>query len=139
MATTEVPTAANSTEERPIGFGNLRRDSENTRGDAAQPPQGNAEPLARAWLEVNCAMCHRPEGIAAVEIDLRFRTSNAKLNLLGKPPKQRRVHPPAARLVSGFAEVVTGQLHKSTILGRLIKSQAQRVQPADHSPSILSP
>jgi uncharacterized repeat protein (TIGR03806 family) len=81
------------------GFGNLPRDASSQRAGAIEPPAGDTDRLARAWLEVNCAMCHRPEGIAAVELDMRSQTPLEKMNLVGKAPKQQRAHVPGARLL----------------------------------------
>jgi uncharacterized repeat protein (TIGR03806 family) len=47
-----------------------------------------AEPLAaraRAWLDVNCAHCHRPGGTTQLDLDLRFATPAAEMNAIGAP------------------------------------------------------
>ena len=37
---------------------------------------------ARAWLDVNCANCHRPGGLGRATIDLRFSTPLEKSGLI---------------------------------------------------------
>jgi uncharacterized repeat protein (TIGR03806 family) len=40
---------------------------------------------ARAWLSVNCAHCHRPDGPTALELDLRFETPPEAMNAWAVP------------------------------------------------------
>lgn len=62
-------------------------------GSAAQYPamvdpsdaQASLESRAKAYLETNCSICHRPGGTARVGIDLRYGTSLADMNLVGVP------------------------------------------------------
>jgi len=54
---------------------------------------------ARAYLEVNCAQCHRPNGPTPVSLDLRFDTSDAQMNALGVAPQAGTLGIPAARIV----------------------------------------
>lgn len=69
------------------GFGNFDRSgNDDHRESALKLPKEDTTQLARAWLDVNCASCHRPEGIAAGRRDMRFHTPLAKTNLLGKKP-----------------------------------------------------
>ena len=91
--------------------------------------KGSLELRARTWLEVNCAMCHRPKGIAAGELDMRWRTPLEKMNLLGKAPKQKLVHAPDALLV------YPGHPHASELLRR-ISSRGPRKMPPVGSYSI---
>ncbi|GAB3285443.1 PQQ-dependent sugar dehydrogenase [Parahaliea aestuarii] len=42
--------------------------------------------LARAYLAVNCAACHREGGTAPVQIDLRFSTPLGDTGLIDQPP-----------------------------------------------------
>lgn len=105
------------------GFGNLDRDPSTKANTSLDAPQGNNDRLARAWLEVNCAMCHLPEGIAAVELDLRSRTSMEKMNLVGKPPKQHRAHAPGTLLVE------PGNPHGSELLRRIGQRGPRQMPP----------
>ena len=49
--------------------------------------------LARAYLDVNCAVCHRPGGSTGTLLDLRYHTPLAKANLIGRPPTRGRLGP----------------------------------------------
>jgi uncharacterized repeat protein (TIGR03806 family) len=51
--------------------------------DASLP----AGPRARAYLDANCAMCHRPGGPSAAAIDLRATVPTAAMNLVGVAPQ----------------------------------------------------
>lgn len=104
------------------GFGNLRRDGANTSEDSREP-KGDATKLARAWLEVNCAMCHRPEGIAAVELDLRSDIALEKMNLVGKSPKQSRAYAPGTLLID------PGKPHASELLRRIGQRGPRQMPP----------
>lgn len=86
---TEKLTAASKDLERfpDWGFGNFDRSDTGREDKPPAKPTGDAEALARAWLEVNCAMCHRKDGIASVDHDLRFHAPEEKLNLVNKAPK----------------------------------------------------
>jgi hypothetical protein len=44
------------------------------------------ETRARSWLDVNCAYCHRPGGVAA-DFDARFETPLAKQSLVDAPAR----------------------------------------------------
>ncbi len=43
---------------------------------------------ARVWLDVNCAMCHRPDGPGNASIDLRFETKLDAMKMVGEKPAQ---------------------------------------------------
>lgn len=86
------------------GFGNLKRDSVNgdsqdDAGNQAAIPDENAELFARAWLDVNCAMCHRPQGIAPGPSDFRFHVPLEKMGLVNQPAKQGHLSAPGKSLV----------------------------------------
>jgi uncharacterized repeat protein (TIGR03806 family) len=89
-------------------FGNFDRseaDKPNDRGESeagTHPltiPNGDKDELARAWLEVNCAVCHRPAGIAPHERDLRFHAPQDQLRLIGQKPRQGQLSPPGSQLI----------------------------------------
>jgi uncharacterized repeat protein (TIGR03806 family) len=46
------------------------------------------ESRAKAYLETNCSVCHRPAGTAPVSIDLRYSTQLTDMKLLGVPAGQ---------------------------------------------------
>ena len=46
------------------------------------------ETRARVLLEVNCAMCHRPDGPGNANIDLRFQTPTDLTKMVNVPPAQ---------------------------------------------------
>jgi uncharacterized repeat protein (TIGR03806 family) len=60
----------------------------------------SAEDRARAYLDVNCAMCHRFDGTADAAIDLRIETAFADTGLCDALPLQGDLEIPLARLVS---------------------------------------
>jgi uncharacterized repeat protein (TIGR03806 family) len=43
----------------------------------------NADDRARAYLDTNCAMCHRPAGPTPVDLDLRYATAGSAMQLFG--------------------------------------------------------
>lgn len=51
----------------------------NWRADAHD--DGSTEALARAYLDVNCSVCHTPGGSIGYQIDLRFHTPLAKMGV----------------------------------------------------------
>ncbi|MEM7456229.1 MAG: PQQ-dependent sugar dehydrogenase [Planctomycetota bacterium] len=46
------------------------------------------EQRARVWLDVNCAMCHRPDGPGNANIDLRYATALENSGMHRTPPAQ---------------------------------------------------
>jgi uncharacterized repeat protein (TIGR03806 family) len=66
-------------------------------------PEGDRQVLARAWLEVNCAVCHRPNGIAPHNRDMRFHASNEELRMIGQLPSQGQLSPPGSELIKSGA------------------------------------
>lgn len=44
-----------------------------------------AEEIARAYLQVNCAMCHQPDGPTRSDMDLRASTPLAEMNVCATP------------------------------------------------------
>lgn len=96
------------------GFGNLDRSGgaedssrrsdatmRHSLDDALRVPEGaDIETLARAWLDVNCAMCHQPEGIAPGKRDFRFDTKLEKMNIVDIAPAQMRRRPEGTKLIA---------------------------------------
>lgn len=64
-------------------------------GDGAAP----LEARARAYLDANCAHCHRPGGVASATLDLRHDRTLAQVNACGLPPQQGDLGLPDARLI----------------------------------------
>jgi len=95
------------------GFGNYdrsERDAESEGGKSQvahghgekyslSVPEGDRQVLARAWMEVNCAVCHRPEGIAPHRRDMRYHTSNEDMDLVGELPSQGQLSTPGSELI----------------------------------------
>ena len=75
----------------------------------------NAAPrdLARAYLDVNCSVCHVPGGTGLSVIDLRYQTPLEKTQLLGRGPTIRRLGPEGSELVT------PGKPESSEILYRI--------------------
>ena len=46
------------------------------------------EERARVWLDVNCAMCHRPDGPGNANIDLRYSTKLTDAKMINEKPAQ---------------------------------------------------
>jgi len=99
------------------GFGNFDRSGPANRNasvaDKSREPEGDTETLARAWLDVNCSMCHRPDGIAPMKRDFQFETPLEKMNVVNQPIGQRRRRPPDVRLIA------PGEPERSELLTRV--------------------
>lgn len=98
-------------------FGNFDRSNQDDQAESVlELPSGDTTELARAWLEVNCASCHRPNGIAPGRRDLRYHTPLEKTNLVGKPPLHGRLSPPGGSVLSAGAplqsEIVLRAAHR---------------------------
>jgi uncharacterized repeat protein (TIGR03806 family) len=82
------------------GFGNLDRSGKGqSEPNFGLLPKDRSAPLARAWLEVNCAVCHRPQGIAPHDRDLRFYTPLERMNLVERRPSHMQLGPPGSDLL----------------------------------------
>ncbi len=77
----------------------------------------------RSYLEVNCAMCHRPGGISRSQFDARLSTPLANSGLIGAEPIGGDLGIPGARLV------VPGAPEKSILLRRQTESGPMRMPP----------
>ena len=83
-------------------------------------PHDAAAPLdarARTYLEVNCAMCHRPDGPGNAAIDLRFATPLADTRLVDEPPAQGALGIAEARIVAAGDPARSLLLHRVQTLG----------------------
>ncbi len=72
---------------------------------------------ARVWLDVNCSMCHRPNGPGNANIDLRYETERAEMNLIGTQPAQGNLGLKNALLVSPGSPDESLLLHRVKTLG----------------------
>ena len=79
--------------------------------------QGTLEERARTYLDVNCAMCHRPEGPGNALIDLRFSTALAATGLIGELPTQGDLDIEGARLVAPSRPEKSLLIHRVKTLG----------------------
>ena len=114
------------------GFGNLDRSGaahpHESAADAAvsnsapRAPKGELAAQARAWLDVNCAMCHRPQGIGPDRRDLRYQTETAKTNFVNQPPSEKR------RRIKGTALIKPGEPERSELITRMT-SRGERQMP----------
>ncbi|MEL7499584.1 MAG: PQQ-dependent sugar dehydrogenase [Planctomycetota bacterium] len=68
---------------------------------------------ARVVLDVNCAMCHRPNGPGNANIDLRYTTNDAETKMFDLPPAQGDLGIEEAKIVK------RGDPDKSTLLKRM--------------------
>ncbi len=103
------------------GIGNFPRNGTNE--SESKLPSGDVSRLARAWLEVNCAMCHQPGGIGPGEIDMRATTPLSKTHLVGAMPKQGQMTPPGGRLI------MPGQPYLSELLVRAGHRDVRQMPP----------
>ncbi len=55
---------------------------------------------ARGYLQANCAHCHAPGGLTEADIDLRWETADADMNLCGRPPDLGDLGVPGALLLA---------------------------------------
>ena len=75
---------------------------------------GDADALARAYLDVNCSVCHAPGGTGVAKADLRFNTPLDKAGILNAEPVQKRF------TVEGSRVVLPGKPKKSELLLRMM-------------------
>lgn len=75
------------------------------------------EERARAWLDVNCAMCHQPMGPGNASIDLRYDVPLAETGLIGVAPAQGELGLAAPLLVAPGDAARSMLLHRVQTLG----------------------
>ncbi len=78
---------------------------------------------ARAWLDVNCAVCHRPGGGTGTSMDLRVTTDLASLGVVGVAPQRGDLGVANARLVA------PGAPERSVLWLRVRSLDANRMPP----------
>ncbi len=89
-------------------------------------PDDDAEPLAlraRAYLEVNCAPCHRPDGGTNVALDLRFDTAVEAMAAVDVPPQGGTLGLEAARIIA------PGARESSVLWERMRRLDTTRMPP----------
>jgi len=122
--TEKVATSPDKLEAFPDwGFGNFDRSDSGKVRNTLDSPEGDIDRLARAWLEVNCANCHRPEGISPLKRDLRYHTPLEKMGVMGEAPKQGQLRPKGTVLVD------PGKPHDSELLFRLGRRGERQMPP----------
>jgi uncharacterized repeat protein (TIGR03806 family) len=116
------------------------------RGLFAKPPDATAsaprhpaiadasaplEARARAYLDVNCAICHHPGGPAPGSMDLRVQTPSADTHLVGVRteapmglPNERRVQPGAPESSALVARMRTRDRHAMPPLASTVPDTA---------------
>ncbi len=80
------------------------------------------ETRARAYLDVNCAVCHRPGGPAPGSLDLRASASVEAMNVVGVPSED-------AIGIDGERRVVPGDAKRSALWARPARLDAERMPP----------
>jgi uncharacterized repeat protein (TIGR03806 family) len=94
--------------------------------DALPDPADPAAPAtgrARAYLDANCAMCHRPGGPTPVTIDLRYGIASSTMGIVDVVPTAGDLGLTNARLVA------PGSKETSTLWERMRRLDATRMPP----------
>ncbi|MEQ8857426.1 MAG: PQQ-dependent sugar dehydrogenase [Pseudomonadales bacterium] len=78
---------------------------------------------ARAYLDVNCAQCHRPGGSTQSNLDLRFATAEGAMNAIGAAPQSGDLG------VAGAAIVSPGERDRSVLWLRMTRTDGTRMPP----------
>lgn len=90
-------------------------------------PRDESAPLferTRSHLATNCAMCHRPDGTAPDDMDLRFETALSEWNVLNEPPMGAT--PPG---MDNPALVAPGHPERSVLLDSMNRLDEGRMPP----------
>ena len=83
----------------------------------------STETLARAYLDVNCAFCHAPDGVAGSKPDLRYHTPLGDASLVGRRPGQGRLGPEDSALMT------PGRPDRSELLYRVSTRGPRQMPP----------
>jgi uncharacterized repeat protein (TIGR03806 family) len=84
---------------------------------------GDLEARARAYLHANCASCHRPEGGARGDLDLRATTPFSRTGLCEAKPQTDTLGIADARIVA------PGKPESSTLVARMRATDGRRMPP----------
>ena len=82
---------------------------------------GSLGELARAYLDINCAVCHAPGGTGIAKADLRYGTPLEKAFIIDQEPGQMRILAPGSKVV------LPGLPQKSELLQRLLTNGPGRM------------
>ena len=80
--------------------------------------QFSLEQRSRVWLDVNCAMCHRPNGPGNATIDLRFDTPLAETKTVGVMPAQGNLGIADAEIIAKGDPGRSLMVHRVETLGQ---------------------
>lgn len=100
----------------------FNQDIGNSENFASLPEITGTAPIAeraRAYLDVNCAMCHQPGGPTSVSMDLRFEATANGAGLVNQ----------SAETVSEARLIVPGDPANSLILQRMSSLESDRMPP----------
>ncbi len=91
-------------------------------GTAGKYPDWNddAAPVkdrVRAYLDVNCALCHQPGAPGLAKVDFRHSTPLDKMNLLGLEPGRGRTGPPDSLLLAPGSAARSEMWHRMRSTG----------------------
>ena len=89
--------------------------------------EGASDESIRAYLDMNCAMCHQPNGPGNANIDLRWDTPLSKTNMVGTRPGIWHFGIQDARLL------VPGDPEKSLLITRMLRTDIKGMPPTSHS------
>lgn len=78
---------------------------------------------AKVYMDVNCAYCHRPDGVARGELDLRFATPLGQMGLCDKNPQLGTLDIPNAKLLA------PGDPSSSIVLERIKRRDRHGMPP----------
>ncbi len=90
------------------------------------PAYDGPEPVearARAYLHVNCAVCHRPNGLGRGELDLRYSTSVPAMKVCGVAPQYGELG------IAGALLIAPGAPSKSVLSRRMHSLSTSRMPP----------
>ena len=90
-------------------------------------PGDKEREAVRAYLDVNCAMCHQPDGPGNASIDLRFDTKLKDTGLVDRKPGQWNLGVYNARLLA------PGEPARSLLYTRLDRTDAKGMPPIAHN------
>ncbi|MDB4460099.1 PQQ-dependent sugar dehydrogenase [bacterium] len=80
--------------------------------------QFSLQQRSRVWLDVNCAMCHRPNGSGNATIDLRFDTPLAETKTMDVPPAQGDLGVANAKIIASGDPSRSLLVHRVETLGQ---------------------
>ena len=83
----------------------------------------SVEVRARAYIDINCAICHQPGGPTPVDIDLRFDTVPTNLNAIGLGPNAGDLG------IANALIIAPGEKERSVLWERMRRLNADRMPP----------